>query len=279
MVSYDVDGAIVTNCTVEYIGDSFPASGATITNAITANSAYNGTATSSAYSEYGTGLSGAKRWYLTANIVDSISTPLGTLTNNVAKVTWEFGFYLDAITTDEDVIFSKGPVDWTIGPIIGIYPNGSLEIFRATTNGYRSWQTAVSTLAAGHYYFLQITWDMTGTEATPVCMLSVDDGASASKGLTLSTSGNSTTWSDDSAYNQYIGTLNGTDSAASYEFFLFRQHNDVLVANDLTTNFSASKWRLATSPPSGWNETVVPTSTTASNSPHSQTGPDTIGCA
>ena len=94
-VVYDVDGAIVTNCVVEFVATSFSNS-TSVVNAISGGSAYNGTGTAA---DYGLAQSGSQRWKFSGS-TDGITVPHGASIDNFCggnTVTCELGFYVNSI--------------------------------------------------------------------------------------------------------------------------------------------------------------------------------------
>ena len=267
MVTYDVDGAIVTNCVVEFIGTSFPSSGTTITNAGTGGATYNGTAAYTAFSEYQVAPSGAQAWALSQAAIDYISFPYGTAINNPTYITCEIAFACNQLSGG--ALISRRTSGSVAGFIVQTNSDGSISVTRGkSTSAYRKYNSPASELALGHNYFLQITWDCSGYTNTPIVMLSTDGGTPASLTMTYAGTGTTNSWVSDSTTNTLIGALTTSSSTSADEIFLYRLHTVILSAGDLTTNFNASVWRLAASssktftqgtPPNVAVATVAPT--------------------
>ena len=253
MTLYDVDGAIVTDCIIEFIGDSFPNTTNNyqpVTNVGTGGAAYNGTTRLGSQGEYGLGPSGAKCWHLTAVDYDWISFPAGSLTNNLSALTCELAFYINIYTTN-GAIASKCSTSWNTGlSFIVEQASGKLMMFRATTDGYIYYETPGGIFSQGHAYFVQITWDMSSTSNAPTCIVSVDGGASTTytypTTLTKGSAGSSTAWADDSSTTGYLGS-NYTTYPSAVTLYLMRLHDVIVAPGDLTTNLNASNWRLEAS--------------------------------
>ena len=249
MVTYDVDGAVVTNCVVEVIGASF-ASSTTVTNAGTGGATYNGTAANAA--DFGNGKSGAQDWAF-SGASDKITIPHGASVDNFSVGTWEIGFYLsNAATGSLQAIVDKG-MD-SLGFSIYIGGGGNLYIERdQTASIYRLYNNS-STFASGHYYFLQVTWDCTGYTNAPVVKLSTDGGAPVTLTMSNGSSGTVTAFANDSAIPVTLGNSAANAYHESATIFFYRYHNVLVATGDLTTNFNASVWRLA----STWQQRTVP---------------------
>ena len=255
-ITVDVDGADITDCIIEYIGDSFPDTTSNyqpVTNAGNGGATYNGTTRLGSHGEYGVGGSGAKRWNFTSADYDWISYPAGELTNNLEELTCEIAFYTDEAFTNGAIV-SKCSTSWNTGwSIILEASTGKLMMFRATTDGYIYYETPGSIISQGHAYFVQITWDMSSTSNAPSCVISEDGAAPTTytypTTLTKGSSGSSTTWADDSATTGYIGS-NYTAYPSNITLYVLRLHNALLSPAQLTVNLEASKWRIAAAPPS-----------------------------
>lgn len=252
MVVYDLDGAVTTNCLVEFIATSF-ANSTTVTNAITGGSAYNGTAYSA--SDFGIESASLSPKWTFSGASDIISVSPGTSINNLQKFTIEIHFYVHSMPstgTVANLIGKASDAAWASGIGWEIYLDefGRINIKRDQYAWqYRAYSTATSTLLAGHTYFAQITWDCSETAtptqytSVPVLYLSKDGAASTSESLTNSSAGTVTEWADDHLNSLTIGNFPHLDSAAAVTLYLVRLHDEILSTEDLTTNVTESQWR------------------------------------
>ena len=260
MVTYDVDGAVVTNCVVEFIGSSF-ANSTTVTNVGTGGSAYNGTGVAA---DFNTAPTGAKDWVF-SGATDKIAVPHGASINNLTTITWEIGFYVSSLNSATNILTGKmNNVAYSstiAGPTIYVTSAGALGFERDQDgSNYRAYFTNTGVITAGHYYFLQVTWDCTGYAAGPTVSLSVDGAAPTTIAAYDSSGGTVTSWVDDSSDNLAIGNTPYADRPIPITLYVYRLHNVLVSPTDLTTNFNASIWRLVTpsSNSSTWNQDTVP---------------------
>ncbi len=249
MVTYDVDGAIITNAPVVFIGTSFPTTGTALVNAGTGSTTYNGTANAN---RHVTAKSGCDAWKTTATS-DYISVPHGAAIDNFTYLTIEIGFYLDSIPSQNTMLVSKdasGGCGWSLY----MKSTGILSLWRddGTCTYWRDY--TIPALTAGHYYYVQVTWDCSGYTNAPIFKLSTDGAARTTPSVTNASSGTTTAWYSDSSNNLYIGNYTSASDCPTYTLDFVRIHTVIVADADLTTNFNASVWRLSSS----FQERTVP---------------------
>lgn len=224
---YDVDGAIVTNCVVEYIGDSFPASGVTIDNVGSLGADCDGTATDN---DIVTLPSGAPAFAMN-DATDTITIPENTGIDNFTNITLEF---LIKVGSDvNDGVYALLEKDaWMCQ--FATWGGGTVEMFHYNESwGQRKASAASCGMTAGNLYFIQITWDNNPTSTAVIKLNNV------SKTVTMS--GTATTWQPDSSASAHL--MKAWGDSHDHTIALFRWHSEKLSDANLTTNHNASKWR------------------------------------
>ena len=225
MVSYDVDGAIVTNCVVEFIGPSFPVPTSTaIDNIGTGGATYDGTA---ADNDYLLAQSGAQTFKM-SDATDIISVPHGASIDNFVTATWEIGFYLNAVSGTHNMYLVGKVNSSNYGFRIYLdYTDGSIIIWRdGSTSVYRAYGSGTGLFSAGHRYYVAVTWDCTGYASAPVVYISTDGGAPSSKTMYHISSGTVTAWLTDATGNMSLANR-ATDSARATDLtlYFYRYHS------------------------------------------------------
>jgi hypothetical protein len=244
-IIYDVDGAIVTNCQVEFIGSSFPSSGTTITNVGQA-SGENGTAYQNDYTLVAAGDAG---WVFPNNPSDMITVPANAVLDDMQAVTYEFLVYYAGGSGN---LYSKGDASNLNYPLMSIQFNSTsncLQVNKVASTGTRwnTWFTTTTPVTAGNWYFIQITWNVGTTEGTanPICYIN-NVNQTISQALT-----NTGSWTTDAGGIICIG--NEYPAANPSQFYgtlvVARIHNVILTSgagSQLEGNYNASKWRAPT---------------------------------
>ena len=224
----DVDGAIVTNCVIEYIGDSFPASGTDIANVGTGGAAFDGTADANNYELLP---SGAKAFHFSAADYNIIFSD-GAAITNFTQATWEWLFKLDVGTSDDFYLIYKNSWFVRFNSEGGYIQIERYDVDWSNPASYYFWMD----LPLG-WYNIQVTWDCSNFTNKPTLKINgtpYTSGDSAS-GITA--------WASD-AGGAYVFINNW--ASATTDLAVFRWHTVVLSDADLATNVDASNWRTTT---------------------------------
>jgi hypothetical protein len=246
---YDDDGVDITACGVEYVGDSFPVSGTTITNVGTAGSAYN--ATAAGVNCYDVAPSGAQMWtpVSSTNMLEIVS---GAYVDNLDELTMEFAIRYNGYNgvNGNSALWAKAQTyqAWTI--LIGdTTPAGNtvIHVTRGTeSSGTEHWETTNSVgMVVGNYYLIQISWACSSGAWGNAPVVHVND---VNYPMTHAASGTGT-WAMDygatSSNNACLGNTISYDKYSPNSLLLFRLHSIALSPEQLTANYNASKWRYA----------------------------------
>jgi hypothetical protein len=221
--------AYEAHCVVKYA--TWPTSGTTITNKGSGGTPYNGTAVDNDYLLQPTGATS----FNFNDTTDFVMVPQGGIVTN-SPFTLEFVFYLDTLGGSSGDMLLLDP-NWGIYIIIG--NDGNLLMLKQTPA--IDWANFISnylpagTFVVGNWYALQITWDTSSYNTTPI--IKVDN---VSKTVTHNVSGTVASWAaettrmlfGDGGGNRYIGAG-----------VLFRYHNTILTDAQLIQNYEADKWR------------------------------------
>ena len=238
---YDVDGAIITHCPVDFIGSSFPTNGTIIVNAGTAGLDYNGSATSNRYT---TGPGGGTGWDF-LDTTERIATITGLPINNFTTASWEIGFYINSLpSSGQSMLFTKLNGN-DMGFWVNLDLNGLLYIRKDQTSGYAAYNSSTDIFAAGHYYLLQISWDVTDPTNYPIVHLSTDGAELQSVSLVdISEMKGQYEFVNDDEFGIQIDNRVGSSNATLYTLYYFRWHDRILTQAEFNTNYNASIWRL-----------------------------------
>ena len=272
---YDVDGALVTNCEVEFINTSFPSSGTAITNVGQAPSS-NGLAYQNDYTLITTGDAG---WAFANNTAEYLNIPSSSNVDNLSNVTLEFLFYWNGASSGGNappsygnVIFSKGGgsgscyfqvnVDSTTGTLyVGKVCSGS-----GAGAMWDMWGTSSNSITASTWNFVQITWACggvgTAVGAEPVVYIN-----NVNKPLTHTIVGIGV-WLTDVGSQITLGNYSNGGYQLYGTLALVRIHNAILTSgagSQLAGNYTASVWRAGITNVSIFVD--VPGATTATISP------------
>jgi len=261
---YDVDGALVTNCQVEFIGSSFPSSGTTITNVGQA-SGENGTAHQNDYLLI---KANDQAWALTNNTSEKISTPSTAAVDDLANISLEFLFYWKGASSGGDnppdfgnVLLSKGGGSQSCYFQVFVDPSTNRLYVGKVCSGSGSpmwdmWDTPANSVSPNSWNFVQVTWANGGAGAavgaTPIVYI---NNTNIIMGHAVVGTG---TWLSDATYPITLGNYSDGGYQLYATLALFRLHNAILtsgVGSQLAGNYNASKWRETTLQPS--RETVT----------------------
>jgi hypothetical protein len=218
-------------CVVKF--STWPPTGTTITNEGSAGAGYNGTAADNDYALQSTGATS----FVFNDTTDIVQVPHGTPVDNLGAHTWEFGFYLPAVPANKYLWF-KGFYAAPYYALIGAAGSNKLTISRYQSAGnYEAWATP-TILVAGQFYDIQIAWDATNVNNTPVVKIN-----NVAQTLTAAPLGTVTAWANDSAYNLGIFNNPAGSSALLATLYWVRLHSRVLTDWELSNNYEADKWR------------------------------------
>jgi hypothetical protein len=212
-------------CQVKFC--DWPELGTTVINKGIAGVSYNGTATDNDFEVLA---SGATCFHLDAN-TDITTIPTGIVNTN-SPFTMECLFNLDVSGTPSVILLS---INWNFYAIIN--PGWSYIIkYNPAFDGYKAWVWTTDSAPEGEWTYLQIAWDTSGFDNTPVVKIN-----NTQLTLSASHSGSVTQWCADSGF--YIG--NGSQAHATLgKIALFKFHSRKLLDSELIQNVNAESWRV-----------------------------------
>lgn len=235
---------------VLYLGNapgssSFPTTGTTITNKGSSGSSYNGTAhANTSPVRYAT--LGAYTQWVFSGVADTLTIPSGTYTDNLSSVTFEFGIYYigSGSGSNAGMLFFKESVEGIFYALIED-TTGIIEIGRTCTDASDDKWRFQTYLAGGHWYDIEITWDM---GSAPANRPHVYVNNSELVGYSNSSVGTAA-WSSDSSYPIYIGNESALDQNLNVHIASFRLYNYIDAATR-AANYTAdsARWAGANTP-------------------------------
>ena len=255
----DVDGAIVTNCQVEFI--SFPNT-STITNIGQAGAAYDGVISGGTV---GTTSSGAPCLHFAGyptSPTDCVTIPHGPAIDNHGAITIEMIVYYKTAPSDNTWpgLWDKSPGDTSMHSL-GIGndspPDIVTNVLDFDTHMYNGdgditrleLDSAEDSFLPSRYHFIQLTYDRsdpTNSESYAVVRVNGSDP------ITLTdwggwSNGGPATIIDDSGVDITLLNHGINTSINNYGFcgdlILYRQHNVILTDEEQEINYLASRWR------------------------------------